>query len=336
MSGFQEAKKVVMAYHKDLEGASPSDIPNIMKKHIADNYLMYAVYPFNKMEGINMVAEKLWQPLYKSFHAIQRRPDIFIAGDNAAGEGVWTLQMGNYMGIFAEPWLGIPANNRIVFLRYAEFNRVENGKITQSAFHGDIIFVMKQAGFEPLPMQTGDTFVFPGPVTHDGLLYEDADPSEGQKTLDLVQKMIDDLTVLNKTGNDRCPPEVLQKSWSDKMAWYGTAGIGAAYTIPLYQKRHQYPFREGLSGKVFNGHVARIAEGNFAGFFGWPNLNNTPKGGFLGLPSNELSLEMRVVDVYRRAGDKLAENWVFIDIPYWLKQQGLDILERCRKIANDE
>jgi len=38
--------------------------------------------------------------------------------------------------------------------------------------------------------------------------------------------------------------------------------------------------------------------------------------------------------VYRRDGDKLAENWVLIDIPYWLKQQGLDVLDRNQKIMN--
>jgi hypothetical protein len=43
---------------------------------------------------------------------------------------------------------------------------------------------------------------------------------------------------------------------------------------------------------------------------------------------------MRVVDVYRRQGDKLAENWVLIDLPYWLGQQGLDVLERTRSILN--
>jgi hypothetical protein len=43
---------------------------------------------------------------------------------------------------------------------------------------------------------------------------------------------------------------------------------------------------------------------------------------------------MRVVDVYRRAGDKLVENWVLIDIPFWLKHQGLDVLERTRSILN--
>ena len=42
----------------------------------------------------------------------------------------------------------------------------------------------------------------------------------------------------------------------------------------------------------------------------------------------------RVVDVYHREGDKLVENWVIIDLPYWLKQQGLDILKRTQSIAN--
>ena len=39
---------------------------------------------------------------------------------------------------------------------------------------------------------------------------------------------------------------------------------------------------------------------------------------------------MRVVDIYRRDGDKLAENWVFMDIPWYLKMQGLDIFARMR------
>jgi hypothetical protein len=41
---------------------------------------------------------------------------------------------------------------------------------------------------------------------------------------------------------------------------------------------------------------------------------------------------MRVVDIYRRDGNKLAENWVFIDMLYFLKQQGLDVLERNRQL----
>ena len=59
-------------------------------------------------------------------------------------------------------------------------------------------------------------------------------------------------------------------------------------------------------------------------------------GGFLGLPGGSGSAVMQVVDVYRREGDKLAENWILIDIPYWLKQQGLDVLDRTQKILNSD
>jgi hypothetical protein len=36
--------------------------------------------------------------------------------------------------------------------------------------------------------------------------------------------------------------------------------------------------------------------------------------------------EFRVIDIYRREGDKLAENWVFIDLLHFWKTQGIDIL----------
>ena len=41
---------------------------------------------------------------------------------------------------------------------------------------------------------------------------------------------------------------------------------------------------------------------------------------------------MQVVDIYRRDGNKMAENWVLIDLPWWLKQQGLDVLQRNRDL----
>jgi len=79
-------------------------------------------------------------------------------------------------------------------------------------------------------------------------------------------------------------------------------------SIPRYQQQHQYPFREGLTDKVYNGYVARFAQGNYADFFGWSNLTNRPTGSFLGLPASQTPGDMRVVNIYRRYGDKQAEN----------------------------
>ena len=41
---------------------------------------------------------------------------------------------------------------------------------------------------------------------------------------------------------------------------------------------------------------------------------------------------MRVVDLYRRDGDKLAENWIFIDILHFLAEQGVDLLANTGEI----
>jgi hypothetical protein len=39
----------------------------------------------------------------------------------------------------------------------------------------------------------------------------------------------------------------------------------------------------------------------------------------------------RVIDFWRREGDRLAENWVYIDMVDLLKQVGVDVFERVRE-----
>jgi len=330
---FQDNKALIRSLYRQLDGVKANDVTQVLTENLADDFHWYGIHPFGEQDTPEAVADAFWRPFLQAWNCVQRRTDIFIAGRNASDQSEWVISMGHLLGLFDQPWLGIPPSGQMAHLRYADFYSIEKGKITRGAFFCDVLQVMQQAGINPLPQQLGSGFVYPGPKTHDGLLYEPQDPAEGEKTLTVLNRMIDDLDQLNKSGNDTCPPEVLAQSWNEDMIWYGPAGIGASYTIERYQKQHQHPFRQGLSNKVFNGHICRFAEGNYAGFFGWPNLTNTAAGGFLGLPANDIRADMRVVDIYRREGDKLAENWVIIDLPWWLKQQGLDVFERCRQIA---
>ena len=334
MSKYQAAKTIVRNYFNAMEKATSGTVAGVLKAHVSEDYFWRSVYPFLEQRGAEAVADIFWAPLLQALNRMQRRQDIFIAGTNEISGEQWVMSMGNFTGLFDANWLGIPHTRKIANLRYAEFNCVENGKISQTGLFIDIIGLMVQAGTYPLPPSTGVYFNYPGPRTHDGLLYDDAPEEESDITLALVNEMIDDLSELNKSGSMGCPPEVLERTWSEDMIWYGPAGIGATYTIPRYQEQHQLPFRNNLRDKKFHGHVCRFAEGNFACFFGWPNLTNTPLGGFMGLPASDRTVEMRVVDIYRRDGNKLAENWILIDLLYFLKQQGLDVLDRNRQLRS--
>ena len=57
-------------------------------------------------------------------------------------------------------------------LRYCEFSKIVNGKITKVAMFFDISHLMLQAGIKPFPSETGST----RPFTHDGLMFNEQDP----------------------------------------------------------------------------------------------------------------------------------------------------------------
>ena len=332
MKSYQDQKSLILSFYDELEAANADSVRKVISQFTNTDYQWYGVYPFNEQNGGDAVAGVFWIPFLSAWSNVKRRQDVFLAGTSEIDNTDWVISMGHFMGLLDGNWLGFPASRKIAFLRYADFNCIKDGKIIRSSFFCDLIGFMYQLGINPLPPQTGASFIYPGPRTHDGLLFESQDQRESQKTLELVNRMIGDLSDLNKNENDSPSPDLLKKTWHDDMTWYGPAGIGASYTIPRYQEQHQLPFRRGLKDKVFNGHICRFAEGNYAGFFGWPNLTNMATGGFLGLPASSTPADMRVVDIYRRQGEKLSENWVLIDLPWWLKQQGVDVLERTKKI----
>lgn len=312
-----------------LEAATPDRMADAINRYGAPDYTFRGVHPFNELQGADAVVEVVWRPLQESFTSLQRRQEIFFAGPNRIDGNLWVTSMGKLMGLFDRDWLGIPSTGKIVLVPYCEFFRIDHDRIAESALWVDIISVMQQAGIQPLPMQTGAEIINPGPRTADGVLLKQQDDADSQKTLDLIMEMCDDLI------RDRLesPADLLRKTWHENMVWFGPAGIGATFTIDRYQRQHQGPFRAGLDNIVFNGHVLEHAEGFYGGWFGWPNLTMNQGNGFLGLPASDTPTEMRVVDIYRRDGDKLAENWIFIDFLHYLSLLGVDILERCRKIA---
>jgi len=337
MTDFQTEKDLVRDMHLALAAATPDTVADALKPFVSEDWMWRGMHPFHIQHGADAVAELFWAPLMAAMTRLQRRPDIFIAGLNEMDgyTSTWVTQMGHFMGLFDEPWLGIPPTGRIVMMRFVEFNRVENGKVTETAMFFDIPQVMIQAGVNPFPPQTGAHLIQPGPMTHEGLMYRPTDPAVGVATLAAINRMLggmkasrDGETVITDYSAH------LARSWHEDMIWWGPCGIGATYTIERYREQHGVPFRDSLTeGYRFNGHIARMAEGHFGGFFGWANLTVQNAGGYLGMTAGPGPADMRVVDMYREEDGKLAENWVFIDILHYLAMQGLDILARLPTVS---
>jgi ketosteroid isomerase-like protein len=328
---FQKEKKLVRDYYAALDAAAPDDLAKVMERFVATDARWRGFYPFNELTGPQAVSERFWRPLRTALTRTQRRQDIFMAGQNEIDgfQSVWVVSMGHLMGLFDAPWLGIAPTGKMAFLRYCEFNRVDGGRIVETAMYFDIPQLMMQAGLTPFPPQTAAQLVQPGPMTHDGLMWDPQPEAEGKVTLAAINAMIGDLG----TWQLGLPLEdELARTWNDDMIWWGPTGIGATYTIERYAKQHSGPFRAAFSDRSSTKHICRIAEGSYGGFFGWPNFTARLTGAFMGMPATDKTGEMRVIDIYRRADGKLAENWIFIDLLHFWKMQGIDILDRVQKV----
>ncbi|WP_037311614.1 nuclear transport factor 2 family protein [Ruegeria halocynthiae] len=328
---FQTEKKLISAFHTALDSATEQESPKVMSQFCAPDLQWRGFHPFNEISGAEQVARQFWQPLKRSLTHIQNRVDILFAGQNSLSDeaDVWVVSMGHLMGLFDRPWLGIRPTSKLAFLRYCAFHRVAGDRIVETAMYFDIPHLMVQARQNPFPPQTAAHLVQPGPKPHDGLLFNQQSVEEGEKTLAVINAMISDL---GQWDSGVSLEDELARTWHQDMIWWGPEGIGATYTIERYAKQHSGPLRASFKDRSKTKHVCRLAEGHYGGFFGWPNFMATPSGGFMGMPATEKPGEFRVIDIYRRAGDKLAENWIFIDLLHFWKGQGVDILARTTGI----
>ncbi len=328
MTDYQPNKSLVLSFYADLDQATGDGITDVLGRYTTADYLFRGMHPFYEQRGAKAVADVFWKPLRRAFRPIQRRQDVFMAGTSDIDGTKWVCSMGHLMGLFDDDWLGIPATRKMAFLPYVDFIRITDGVISETGLFCDIISIMQQAGVNPLPPQTGAAILTPGPRTHDGLLFDKQEPAEGTKTLNLINRMINDLISADLHSNQ----DELAETWHDDMVWFGPSGIGATYTINRYEEQHQGPFGDGLEDIQSHGHTCCFAEGNFGGLLGWDSLTMKPSGGFMGLPASDMRVEMPYVDIYRRDGDILAENWIFLDLLHFLSMQGLDVLGRMERI----
>jgi hypothetical protein len=320
-------------------------------------------HPINQLRGDVELIGGFLRPLKQALPDLERRDDIVLAGE--FGERQWIAATGYYYGTLVQDWIGLPASNQWLYLRFGEFYQLEGGKVVDAYVLLDVIDVMRQLGINPLPPGRGVESLCPGPATHDGVLLTTQADDKSRRSGELVDQMIvEGLMSYDQVNHASIG---MERYWHPNMMWYGPAGIGTTRGLEGFLAYHQHPWQEaypdyvaqpagidvskGLAGlrryheqpwqkldPSYKGgrDLARIAEGHYAAWSGWPAICATHSGRPLfGLEASGNRCTVRIMDFWRRDGDLLAENWVFIDIPHMLLQLGQDVLAAGRDLGRN-
>ncbi|MCY3718628.1 MAG: ester cyclase [Anaerolineaceae bacterium] len=285
---------------------------------------LQAFHPVNELRGLDAFARDFIAPLCRAFPDLQRRPYISIAGEHRGS--TWVATTGDFMGSLMKEWLDIPPCGHSVHIRFGEFCRVEGGRVRDIMLLLDLVSLLRQGGRQPLPPESGDTSWIPGPRAGDGLRQSGADPANSARSLELVLAMIDGL---NDYDGKTLASMGMTRFWTEDMRWYGPAGIGSTVALAGFEGHHQIPFLRAFPDRVGGTEdTVWIAEGPFVACAGFPVLHMRHLGPYLGHPATGRPVTMRGIDWWRRDGDRLAENWVFVDLPHFFDQLDVDLRQR--------
>lgn len=289
-------------------------------------------FPLEDMTGPDGLYDKAYAPLFTAFPDLERRDQIIMAGATPQG-AQWLGTGGYYTGTFAKPWFDIPPTGHMAHLRFHEFYRFEDGKVTEIQALWDFPELMLQADAWPMAPSLGREWLVPGPSTEDGWV---PGPYDEMLSADSCQHIIEMLNYMKKHPSEG-GPEVMEmpRFWHKRMSWYGPSGIGTGRGIEGFRNWHQIPFLNGMPDR--GQYVDQIeyhffGDRNYAAVTGWPNMIQTvTSGGWLGIAPSAKRIDMRSLDFWRIEDGLIRENWVMVDLLHAFDQLGVDVFARMRE-----
>ncbi len=322
----QQSKTLVWQFWQAIN-MNPADVNDLLKDNCHQNIVFDGPHPINQLADPDGIAEGFWQPFYAAFPDMVRQPYIFMGGESFDGT-TWVSSTGDFIGTFADTWLGIPASGQTAHIRYGEFCKIYDGKIGEQILLLDIPDLCVQVGLEIFPPNSGATLWIPGPQSGEGILLDEQDPADGAKSLSLVNAM---LYGLGSYDQDDKASMGQVNYWHENMLWYGPSGIGTTHGLKGFEDHHQLPWLHAFPDRKGGHHRARFGESVYACSTGWPSMYATHLGEYLGIPATGNRVTMRVMDWWQRENDLLVENWVFIDLIDLFLQFGIDLFQVLRK-----
>ena len=299
---------------------------------VVDDAVFHLGHPYGDMQGTEQFHDNALAPLKAAWPDVERRDWLIMAGEDNHGAD-WVGCAGHFVGTFMTPLLDIPPTGHLVHMRFHEFYRFDNGRVTEYQSVWDLPEVMMQVGAWPMVPSLGREICVPAPASGDGLLRMDRDIERSQNSRQLIIDMLSKMILHPGQGG----PEIMELSrfWHPKMNWYGPAGIGTARGIDGFRNWHQIPFLNAMPDRGNRADEVTyhfFADNDYVGVTGWPDMIQTlSHGGWLGLPPVNREISLRSLDFWRVENGLIRENWVMVDLLHLYDQIGVDVLARMRE-----
>lgn len=336
MDRHTENKNALSPFRMAMTDFTEAGIREMLADLMSEDATIHMCHPFGDLVGPEAFYNALVKPLHAALPDLERRDWIVMAGPDDHGND-WVGCGGHYVGTFTRPYLDIQPTGHMAHMRFHEFYKFENGKVTEFQAIWDIPELMMQAGAWPMSPSLGREFLIPGPASQDGFVPgpHDLETSEASK-----QHIVDMLTAMKRHPREPAEAMEMPKYWHERMNWYGPAGIGTARGIAGFHNWHQIPFLGAMPDRgQYHDQITYhfFGDGNYVGVTGWPDMIQTiTHGGWLGIAPNNQKIEMRSLDFWRLemcsdGKKRIRENWVLVDLLHMYHQIGVDVLGRMRE-----
>ena len=325
----QHNKQLIGKFRAALYDCNVAALAQQLREVFAPDCEIHLTFPFEDLVGVDALFAEAYQPLLAAIPDLERRDFIVMAGESRGDN--WVGCGGHYIGLFVRPWLDIPPTQHAVFMRYAEFFRIEDDQVVEMQGLWDIPQVMMQAQAWPMTPSLGVEWLVPGPASQDGIITSPYDKAHANASVKLVRDM---LTAL-KRNNEGVEAMELDRYWHPKFLWYGPAGIGTTRRISGFRQWHQAPFLKAMPDRnAFLDKGITIGDGDYVGFTAWPGMYCTLSGdGWMGVAPANQGLTMRSLDFWRCENGLIRENWVLVDLLDVYNQLGVDVFSRMREVT---
>lgn len=328
----QANKKLVWSFWQALDDANGDAAAGVFEQFLDDKCIWHGPDPINDLFGSTSIHEGFWKTLSSSFPDLKRVSHLFFGGQSngkidGTGDGKhWVGGTGYLNATFENSYIGIPATNDAVSIRWGEFCRVADGKIVEIYFLVDLIDLMQQAGIQVLPPSLGVDGLYPPPQASDGLLHERQDAAISAGTLAHIRRFI--FEGLNSYDQDDVSSMGMADYFHRDVHWYGPGGIGACLSFEEFETFHQIPWLQAFPDRQVQDLDALFAEGPYSGAPGWAGVKATHTGTYKECGATGNRIAFNGLDFWKLENDQYVENWVFVDMIHLFRQFGIDLLGR--------